>query len=184
MRAAHSIKGAARVVNVPPGVELRGTYELRHGTWPAPDNFAKGAVLQPYGGQGTTNGPVAIALQSNSGLVGVTVSYETQTSNCIAFPATIQGRGPNVYVVGVCCPNPYYYVDLDSYTCTNHFIYMVDGWALKTGYQVGRGSSGTIADCHGNWTYWIDNYASQSTLPGSASPKRRCCTQKALCSSG
>ena len=44
---------------------------------------------------------------------------------------------------------------------------MVDGWALRTGYKVGHGSSGSIVDCHGNWTYWIDNYDSQSGLPGS-----------------
>lgn len=154
-------------LNVPQGVELRGTYELRHRTWPAPDGKAKGAVLQPYGGQGTTNGPAAIALGTGAGLVGVTISYESQNSNCFAFPPAIQGRGGNVYTIGVCCPNPYYYVDLDTYTCTNHFLYMVDGWALRTGYKVGHGSSGTIVNCHGNWTYWIDNYDSQSGLPGS-----------------
>jgi fibronectin type 3 domain-containing protein len=154
-------------LDVPQGVELRGPYELRHRTWPAPDGKAKGAVLQPYGGQGTTNGPAAIALEAGGGLVGVTISYESQSSNCFPFPPAIQGRGGNVYVVGVVCPNPYYYVDLDTYTCTNHFLYMVDGWALQTGYKVGHGSCGSIVDCQGNWTYWIDNYDSQSNLPGS-----------------
>ncbi len=95
----------------------------------------------------------------------MTISYESQNTNCIPFPPTIQGRGANVYAIGVCCPNPYYYVDLASYTCTNHLLDMVDGWALKTGYNVGNGSSGTIVDCHCNWTYWIDNGDSQSTLP-------------------
>ncbi|HWX21682.1 MAG TPA: discoidin domain-containing protein [Candidatus Binatia bacterium] len=154
-------------LDVPQGVELRGPYELRHRTWPGPDGKAKGAVLQPYGGQGSTTGPAAIALEANSGLVGVTISYESQSSNCFAFPPAIQGRGGNVYVIGVVCPNPYYYVDLDTYTCTNHFLYLVDGWALLTGYKVGHGSSGSIVDCQGNWTYWIDNYDSQSSLPGS-----------------
>ncbi len=153
-------------LDVPGGVELRGPYEMRHRTWPGPDGIAKGAVLQPYGGQGTTNGPPAIALETNSGLVGVTISYETQNSNCIPFPPTIQGRGGNVYVIGVVCPNPYYYVDLDTYTCTNHLIYMVDGWALNRGYCVGNGSSGSIVDCQGNWTYWWDNYDSASDLNG------------------
>ena len=73
-------------------------------------------------------------------------------------------------MIGVCCPNPYYYVDLDTYTCTNHFLYMVDGWALKTVFKVGHGSSGSIVDCHGNWTYWIDNYDSQSCLRGDQQP--------------
>jgi len=57
-------------------------------------------------------------------------------------------------------------VDLDSYTCTNHFLYMVDGWALQSGYTIGNGSAGTVVDCHDNWTYWVDNYDSQSSLPG------------------
>ena len=157
-------------LDVPGGVELRGANEMRHRTWPGPDGRAKGTVLQPYGGQGTTNGPAAIALEGNSGLVGVTISYESQGTNCYPFPATIQGRGGNIYVIGVCSPNPYYYVDLDTYTCTNHLVYMVDGWALQTGYRVGHGSSGSIVDCQGNWTYWIDNYDSRSVLSGSLQP--------------
>ncbi len=152
-------------LDVPNGVELRGAFELRHGTWPGADGHAKGTVLQPYGGRGTTNGPVAIALETSSGLVGVTISYETQNSNCIPFPVTIQGRGANVYAIGVCCPNPFNYVDFDSYACTNHFLDMVDGWALQTGYAIGNGSAGTVVDCHDNWTYWVDNYDSQSSLP-------------------
>ena len=152
-------------LDIPGGVELRGAFDMRHGTTPGPDGHAKGTILQPYGGQGSTNGPVAIALEANSGLVGVTISYETQNNNCIPFPPTIQGRGANVYAIGVCCPNPYSYVDLDSYTCTNHFLDMVDGWALKTGYTIGNGSSGTIVDCHCNWTYWVENSDSQSSLP-------------------
>ncbi|HWD21399.1 MAG TPA: glycosyl hydrolase family 28-related protein [Verrucomicrobiae bacterium] len=154
-------------LDVPAGVELRGSFEMRHRTWPGNDGHAKGTILEPLGGQGTTNGPPAIALEAGAGLVGVTISYETQNTNCIPFPPTIQGRGPNVYAIGVCCPNPYYYVDLDTYTCTNHFLDMVDGWALRLGYNIGHGSSGTIVDCHCNWTYWIDNLDSQSSLPQS-----------------
>ena len=157
-------------LDVPSGVELRGSYELRHHTWPGADNIAKGAILQPYGGQGTTNGPPAIALETNSGLVGLTISYESQWTNCFPFPAAIQGRGGNIYMIGIQCPNPYIYVDMDTYTCTNHFLYMVDGWALKTGAYIGNGSSGTIADCHANWTFWIDNFASPHALQGADQP--------------
>lgn len=153
-------------LDVPSGVELRGSYELRHSTWPGADGIAKGAIIQPYGGQGTTNGPPAIALEANSGLVGMTISYESQWTNCFPFPPAIQGRGPNVYMIGIQCPQPYYYVDLDTYTCTNHFIDMLDGWALETGVKIGNGSSGTIADCHANWTFWIDNFASPHALQG------------------
>ncbi len=71
-------------------------------------------------------------------------------------------------MIGVQCPNPYYFVDLDTYTCTNHFSDMLDGWALNTGVRIGNGSSGTIADCHANWTFWIDNFASPHSLQGAA----------------
>ncbi len=157
-------------LDVPSGVELRGTYELRHSPWPGSDGIAKGAILQPYGGQGTTNGPPAIALEPNAGLVGMTISYESQWTNCFPFPPAIQGRGPDIYMIGVQCPNPYYFVDLDTYTCTNHFIDMLDGWALKTGVRIGNGSSGTIADCHANWTFWIDNFASPHSLQNADQP--------------
>jgi autotransporter-associated beta strand protein len=155
-------------LDVPVGVELRGPYETRHSPQPGNDGIAKGAILQPYEGQGTTNGPPAVALEKDAGLKGVTISYESQWSNCFAFPPAIQGRGANVYVIGVQCPNPYYYVDLDTYTCTNHFIDMVDGWALQTGVHVGNGSSGSIIDCHANWTFWINNSDSSSHLQGAA----------------
>ena len=152
-------------LDVPSGVELRGTYELRHRTWPGADGKAKGAILLPYAGQTQTDGPPTVALEANSGLVGVTFSYEDQSAALLTpYPPTIQGRGGNVYVIGVVSPNSWYYVDLDTFTCTNHFIYMADGFGLRKGFVVGNGSSGSIVDCHANWTYWIDNYDSQSRL--------------------
>jgi hypothetical protein len=141
---------------VPGGVELRGTYELRHSSWGGADGIEKGAILQVYGGQGTTSGPPAVALAANSGLRGMTFNYNNQTYN-VQYPPTIQGQGANVYVIGVLCAEPWNYVDLDTYTCANHFLYMVDGWALNTWVHAGNGSSGTIADTHGNPTYWVDN---------------------------
>ncbi len=153
-------------LDVPAGVELRGAFEMRHGTSPGPDSHAKGTVLEPFGGQGTTNGPPAVALEAGGGLTGVTISYESQNNTCIPFPPAVQGRGPNIYIIGVCSPNPYQYVDLDTYTCTNHFLDMVDGWALQSGYTIGSGSSGAVVDCHDNWTYWVENNDSQSSLPG------------------
>ena len=49
-------------LDVPSGVELRGTYEMRHRTWPGQDGKAKGAILQPNANQGASNGPPAVAL--------------------------------------------------------------------------------------------------------------------------
>jgi len=153
---------------VPSGVQLRGAYEMRHGTAPGADGIDKGAILQPYGGQGTTNGPPAVALAANAGLVGVTINYQNQWTNCFPYPPAIQGQGGNVYVIGVQCPNPYIFVDLDTYACTNHFLDMVDGWALKTGVHVGNGSWGSIVDCQANWSYWVQNSASAGSLQGAA----------------
>ena len=73
-------------------------------------------------------------------------------------------------MIGVVAPNAWYYVDLDTYTCTNHLIYMADGFALRKGFVVGSGSSGSIVDCHANWTYWIDNYGSLSRLSRTDEP--------------
>ncbi len=153
-------------LDVPSGVELRGAYELRHGNYPATDNIEKGTILQPYGGQGTTNGPVAVALEAKAGLVGMSFSYESQNSNCIPFPPTIQGRGGNVYAIGVMCPNAYYFVDADTYTCTNHLFFMMNGCVLQTGFKVGNGSSGSIVNGHDNLSYWSDNVDSASDLQG------------------
>jgi len=150
-------------LQVPSGVELRGAYELRHGTWGGDDGIEKGSIIDAYGGQGTTNGPPAVALAANSGLVGLTFNYPNQTYDLL-FPPTIQGQGANVYIIGVQCAEPWIYVDLDTYTCTNHLLYMVDGWALNTWVRAGNGSSGTIADTHGNPTYWVDNPSGQNQM--------------------
>ena len=155
-------------LTVPGGVELRGCYELRHGTWAGNNGIQQGAVIEPVGGQGGTAGPPAIILLANAGVVGVSISYETQysstQSSILAFPPAIQGQGANVYAIGIQCDNPYIYVDFDTYSCPNHLLYMVDGWALNTGFHIGGGSTGVIADCHANWTYWVDNYSSNSNI--------------------
>lgn len=143
---------------VPSGVRLQGPFEGRH------TPCSEGAFIRPFAGKGKATGPVALALSANSGVIGVNFSYESQTSACTPFPPTIQGRGANVYAIGVMCPNAYIYVDLNTYTCKNHFFDMVDGWAVSRGFLVGNGSSGTLLNIGANWTYWIGNYGSQSNL--------------------
>jgi len=151
------------------GVELRGSFPSRHAA-PLYDGKVKVTVLQPYGGAGTTNGPPAIVLQPNAGVVGLTITYELQNTNAIAFPPTIQARGPNVYAMGVLCPNAYWYVDLNTYTCTNHFFYQVDGWAIKNAFTIGNGSRGSIIECMANLSYWVDNNLSASQLVSAWQP--------------
>ena len=140
---------------IPGGVELRGSYPSVHQS-PLYDGHVKVTLLQPYAGAGTTNGPPAVALEANAGLVGLTIHYELQDTNCTPYPPTIQGRGGNVYAIGVLCANPYWYVDLNTYACTNHFLQQVDGWALRFGFTIGNGSTGSIIQCMANETYWWD----------------------------
>src|SRR5262249_28024189 len=95
-------------------------------------------------------------------VIGLSVSYELQSSNVTAYPPTIQGRGPNVYAYGIMCPNAYWYVDMNTYTCTNHFLNCVDGFSLGTGFMMGSGSSGTLMECMANLSYWGGNSGSAS----------------------
>jgi autotransporter-associated beta strand protein len=156
-------------LDIPGGVELRGSFPSRHSS-SLYDGHVKVTVLQPYGGAGTTNGPPAIALEANAGLVGVTISYELQNTNATPYPPAIQGRGGNVYAYGIMCPNAYWYLDLNSYTCTNHFIYNLDGWAIQNAFVIGNGSSGSVIESHANWSFWIGNTASASQLVSAWQP--------------
>jgi autotransporter-associated beta strand protein len=150
-------------LDVPGGVELRGSYPSRHSASLYNGNVEV-TVLQPYGGAGTTNGSPAVALEADSGVVGLTITYELQTTNATPYPPAIQGRGGNVYACGIMCPNAYWYVDLDTYTCTNHFMYQVDGWSMDLGFRIGNGSTGTIFECMANPSYWDANTVSASQL--------------------
>ena len=152
-------------LDVPGGVELRGSYPSVHES-PLYDGHVKITVLQPYAGAGTTNGPPAIALEANAGIVGMTIQYELQDTNCTPYPPTIQGRGGNIYAIGVLCANPYWYVDMNTFACTNHFLQQVDGWALRYGFTIGHGSCGTLVQCMANETYWWDsNFSVSQDVP-------------------
>jgi len=144
-------------LSVPYGVELRGNRELAGGCGSWLDGKTKASVLEPYQGIGLSNGPVAIALGARSGLVGVNINYESQNTNIIPFPATIQGQGPDVYVIGVACGNPFIFLDFDTYTCTNHFVYMCGNSPLSQGYNIGNGSAGSIIDCEASTEFWKQN---------------------------
>jgi len=149
-------------LDVPGGVELRGSYPSAHNINLYSGSMMKMTLLQPYAGAGTTNGPPGVALEANSGIVGLTIHYEQQTSNCIPYPPAIQGRGGNVYAIGLMCANPYWYVDFNSYTCTNHFLQQLDGWSLHYGFMIGNGSSGTMVQYQANRAYWQGAFFSAS----------------------
>ena len=66
--------------------------------------------------------------------------------------------------MGIQCLNPYWCVDLNTYTCSNHFIYNVDGWAIHNAFIIGDHSSGSVIECMANLTYWLNNTVSASQL--------------------
>jgi len=103
--------------------------------------------------------------QIGAGLRGVDIDYEAQVSSTspLAYPPAIQGRGPNIYAIAVTSPNPYVFVDFDTYPCLNHFLYMVNGWALNTAFRIGHGSTGSLVCAQGNAGYWgfLQDSASQ-----------------------
>ena len=147
-------------VIVPTGVELRGVHEGRHnaGTWP--DNYCKASVLQPTAGTSGSSGPPAVILSATSGIRGVDVCYESQdpskfpTAGATVFPPTIQGRGANVYALACTLPNSWIGIDLDTYTCPNHYISMIYGVVLDTFIKIGNGSSGCIVDTEKQLSFW------------------------------
>jgi len=74
---------------------------------------------------------------------------ENGASSPISFPATIQGNGANVYVIGVQADSSYIFLDLDTHACTTHYADMLDGYAFTQYVHVGGGSTGSIVNVTG-----------------------------------
>jgi len=155
-------------LTVPSGVELRGLWENAHpmggyrfGT--VVNAISRNSVIRVTAGAGSTTGPSAIVLNANSGIVGVDFDYINQTSAATPYPATIKGQGANIYIIGVTVANAFNFVDLDSASCTNHFVYGTQGFAFENSFKIGNGATGLLANCDTYAGYWASLIDSPST---------------------
>jgi hypothetical protein len=137
-------------LTVPPGVELRGVYDVEHHTrgW--------GSVVRVYAGRGDERGAPAIAMLRGSGLRGLTFYYPEQRPDAVVpYPFLVQGRGADVDVVNVTAANPYRFIDLRTYRCDRHHVEYAAGAPLRVGVAVGGGSvGGVVMNVQFNPNFW------------------------------
>jgi hypothetical protein len=56
----------------------------------------------------------------------------------------------------VTCANAFHFIDLDSASCTNHFVYQAQGFVFEKALKVGNGATGILADCDNFALYWAN----------------------------
>ena len=140
-------------LTVPTGVELRGIFDVPHGT------TEKGSLLNVYAGRNNADGTPFIRLEPGSGIRGLNFHYPEQKYNAddtvnygmVPYPFLIRGLGPDVYAINIAATIPYQLLDLATYRCDRHYIDYVMSTALKTGIHVGNGTTdGQIHNCQFN----------------------------------
>ena len=140
-------------LTVPSGVELRGIYDLPHGT------KGLGSVLHVYPGRNQANGTPFLQLQANAGIRGLSFHYPEQIYDTndlvnlgmVPYPFLLRGLGSNVYVINVAATVPWQLLDLATVRCDNHYVDYIWSTALRTGITVGNGSTdGQIQNCQLN----------------------------------
>jgi hypothetical protein len=129
-------------LTVPTGVELRGPLGGEsHG-------FFAACTLLGYEGKGTAapaSDPALLTLSSHSGIRGFDIAYPEQgygssAAPVLAYPFTIRGTGPGVWVENISVENAYNLIDFASFQCDDHFVSGVEAAVLNTGILVGGGS--------------------------------------------
>lgn len=137
-------------LNVPSGVELRGSWDVPHHTQ------IRGTVLLAYGGRGKADGDPLIVLAPGSGVHGLTVFHPEQNyQNIQPYPWVIQSRGKGCWVRYVTLGDSYQGVDFATYPSDGHWIEYLDGCPLAVGLAVGRSAgNGWVRDVHFNPHYW------------------------------
>ncbi|AIQ60673.1 glycosyl hydrolase family 28-related protein [Paenibacillus borealis] len=124
-------------LTVPPGVELRGSWDVPHHT------IGGGTVIFTNYGEGKPEEEALITLEASAGIRGLSVYYDKQDwSNIKPYAWTVRGKGHGVYAIDATLVNPYQGIDFGSYDTSGHYIDYVAGSPLKEGIFVGGGSSG------------------------------------------
>lgn len=132
-------------LTVPSGVELRGVFDIPHGT------NIKGSLLNIYSGHNVSNGVPFIQLEAGAGIKGLNFHYPNQIFDgtdangmlgFVPYPYMIRGLGSEVYVVNISATLPYELLDLGTYQCDRHYVDYIFSTCLKTGIRVGGGSDG------------------------------------------
>lgn len=127
-------------LEVPTGVELRGSWDVPHHT------IGGGTVLFTRYGQGAPEGATAlITLAASSGVRGLSVYYDEQDWNNVKpYAWTIRGEGHGVYAIDTTLINAYQGIDFGTYDTSGHYIDYVAGSPLMEGIYLGGGAEGGI----------------------------------------
>ena len=130
-------------IQVPSGVELRGTWDVQHYT----QSGGTGVFTTYSGGSAGEKGPSLIQLEAGAGIRGLTIAQLNlatdgySAENPRKTPFLIQGQGPNVYVIDVTAIGDKG-IDLASYNSSGHYVEYFAGVLARAGIWVGGGAEG------------------------------------------
>ncbi|SEU19087.1 glycosyl hydrolase family 28-related protein [Paenibacillus sp. NFR01] len=143
-------------LNVPPGVELRGSWDVPHHT------IGGGTVIFTNYGENEAGAEALITLEASAGVRGLSVYYDRQSWSAVKpYAYTIRGTGRGVYAIDTTLVNPYQGIDFASFDTSGHYIDYVAGSPLKEGIAVGGGArDGFIRNVQFN-----PHYYGRSTYP-------------------
>ncbi len=151
-------------LTVPSGVELRGIYDV-----PTHSRTA-GSVLSTTYGKGSESGQALIQLESGSGINGISFYYPEQSyTNFIAYPWTVQSKGPNCWAINAVFINSYNALDFGTNPSDGHYIQYVGGAPIRRGIFIGSNkSNGWVENVQFNPHYWKRSAVSVKPKTGEA----------------
>ncbi len=150
-------------LTIPPGVELRGIWEVPHHT------MGEGTVLMAVAGRGEAEGTPLLNLRPGAGLRGLTVYYPEQDfREPVAYPWAVRGQGHGVYALNVTLSNAWRGIDFGTHDCTGHVIDYAAGAPLRTGIFIGESKGGWVSN-----TQFNPHYYARSPYPGHPDEGRR-----------
>lgn len=145
-------------LRVPPGVELRGCFDIPHHT------MSWGSTLMPTGGRGMEDGTPFISLEPGSGVRGMTFWYPDEKEDDITpYPWTVRALGPGCWMIDDTTANSYQYADFGTYPSDGSLLRFVSGAPLRRGVWVSKGDA-EVDDGMFNGHYWLRHPAQAPPL--------------------